>query len=215
MGFDVKLPNDFMYGSSVLAHELGHALDYGTPAGKKSLDARTDRSLAEDFSNFGTPKSKRLGNVKTKLSTTKGNPVQALLAGIGFVNPNQSLGMQMVEGAVAESLTPDSINTMASELRADKNAQRIAGRADLKINPKTLTLAKSTYAAGPMIKGGLSAIPGFFMNKAAEKFIYPQTEKFANFLGPYIQKADKAIEKRTGLSSFGDLLNNRIKGRKK
>ena len=107
MGFDVKLPKDFMYGSSVLAHELGHALDYGTPAGKKSLDARTDRSLAEDFSNFGTPKSKRLGNVKTKLSTTKGNPVQALLAGIGFVNPNQSLGMQMVEGAVAESLTPD------------------------------------------------------------------------------------------------------------
>ena len=167
------------------------------------------------WSNFGTPKSKRLGNVKTKLSTTKGNPVQALLAGIGFVNPNQSLGMQMFEGAVAESLTPDSINTMASELRADKNAQRIAGRAGLKINPKTLTLAKSTYAAGPMIKGGLSAIPGFFMNKAAEKFIYPQNEKFANFLGPYIQKADKAIKKRTGLSSFGDLLNNRIKGRKK
>jgi hypothetical protein len=66
-----------------------------------------------------------------------------------------------------------------------------------------------------MIKGGLSAIPGFFMNKAAEKFIYPQNEKFANFLGPYIQKADKAIEKRTGLSSFGDLLNNRIEGRKK
>jgi hypothetical protein len=215
MSFDVNLPKDFMYGSSVFAHELGHALDYGTPAGKKSLDARTDRSLAEDFSNFGTPKSKRLGNVKTKLSITKGNPVQALLAGIGFVNPNQSLGMQMVEGAVAESLTPDSINTMASELRADKNAQRIAGRAGLKINPKTLTLAKSTYAAGPVIKGGLSAIPGFFMNKAAEKFIYPQNEKLANFLGPYIQKADKAIEKRTGLSSFGDLLNNRIEGRKK
>jgi len=215
MGFDVKLPKDFMYGSSVLAHELGHALDYGTPAGKKSLDARTDRSLAEDFSNFGTPKSKRLGNVKTKLSTTKGNPVQALLAGIGFVNPNQSLGMQMVEGAVAESLTPDSINTMASELRADKNAQRIAGRAGLKINPKTLTLAKSTYAAGPMIKGGLSAIPGFFIYRASAMFIYPQTETYANFLGPYIQKADKVIEKRTGLSSFGDLLNNRIEGRKK
>ncbi len=214
-GFDVKLPKDFMYGSSVLAHELGHALDYGTPAGKKSLDARTDGSLAEDFSNFGTPKNKRLGNVKTKLSTTKGNPVQALLAGIGFVNPNQSLGMQMFEGAVAESLTPDSINTMASELRADKNAKRIAGRAGLKINPKLLTLAKSTYASGPLIKGGLSAIPGFFMNKAAEKFIYPQNERLANFLGPYIQKTDKAIERKTGLSSFGDLLNKRIEGRKK
>ncbi len=218
MGFDVKLPKDFMYGSSVLAHELGHALDYGTPAGKKSLDARTDRSLAEDFANFGTSKSKRLTKLSTLTGTlpaTKGNPVQALLAGIGFVNPNQSLGMQMVEGAVAESLTPDSINTMASELRADKNAQRIADRAGLKINPKTLTLAKGTYAAGPIIKGGLSVIPGFFMNKAAEKFIYPQNEKLANFLGPYIQKADKAIERRTGLSSFGDLLNNRIQGRKK
>ena len=221
MGFDVKLPKDFMYGSSVLAHELGHALDYQTPAGKKSLDARMDRSLADNFSNFGKPryrekvKSTKFGDVKTKISTSKGNPVQALLAGIGFVNPNQSLGMQMVEGAVAESLTPDSINTMASELRADKNAQRIAGRAGLKINPKLLTLAKSSYASGPIIKGGLSAIPGFFMNKAAEKFIYPQTEKVANFLGPYIQKADKAIEKRTGLSSFGDLLNNRIEGRKK
>ena len=221
MGFDVKLPKDFMYGSSVFAHELGHALDYQTPAGKKSLDARMDRSIAEDFSNFGKPryrekvKSTKLGDVKTKISTSKGNPVQALLAGIGFVNPNQSLGMQMVEGAVAESLTPDSINTMASELRADKNAQRIAGRAGLKINPKLLTLAKSSYASGPIIKGGLSAIPGFFMNKAAERFIYPQNEKLANFLGPYIQKADKEIEKRTGLSSFGDLLNNRIKGRKK
>ena len=219
--FDLKAPKDFMYGSSVLAHELGHALDYQTPAGKKSLDARMDRSIAENFSNFGKPryrekvKSTKFGDVKTKISTSKGNPVQALLAGIGFVNPNQSLGMQMVEGAVAESLTPDSINTMASELRADKNAQRIAGRAGLKINPKLLTLAKSSYASGPIIKGGLSAIPGFFMNKAAEKFIYPQNEKLANFLGPYIQKADKAIEKRTGLSSFGDLLNNRIKGRKK
>ena len=221
MGFGVKLPKDFMYGSSVLAHELGHALDYQTPAGKKSLDARMDRSIAENFSNFGKPryrekvKSTKFGDVKTKISTSKGNPVQALLAGIGFVNPNQSLGMQMVEGAVAESLTPDSINTMASELRADKNAQRIAGRAGLKINPKLLTLAKSSYASAPIIKGGLSAIPGFFMNKAAEKFIYPQNEKLANFLGPYIQKADKAIEKRTGLSSFGDLLNNRIEGRKK
>tara|TARA_R100000773_G_C4209642_1_gene109539 strand:+ start:61 stop:1311 length:1251 start_codon:yes stop_codon:yes gene_type:complete len=204
--FDLKAPKDFMYGSSVLAHELGHALDYGTPAGKKALDARTDRSLAEDFSNFGTPKSKRLGNVKTKLSRTKGNPVQALLAGIGFVNPNQSLGMQMVEGAVAESLTPDSINTMRTELTADKNAKRIADKAGLKINPKLLTLAKGTYATGPLLKGAASAIPGFFINKAAERYIDPQVDRASAALRPYVQKVDEAIERRTGLSSFADLL---------
>tara|TARA_Y100001951_G_C11275075_1_gene261371 strand:+ start:87 stop:1325 length:1239 start_codon:yes stop_codon:yes gene_type:complete len=204
--FNLKAPKDFIYGSSVLAHELGHALDYQTSAGKKALDVRADRSLAEDFSNFGTPKSKRLGNVKTKLSRTKGNPVQALLAGIGFVNPNQSLGMQMFEGAVAESLTPDSINTMRTELTADKNAKRIADKAGLKINPKLLTLAKGTYATGPLLKGAASAIPGFFINKAAERYIDPQVDRASAALRPYVRKVDEAIERRTGLSSFADLL---------
>ena len=145
------LPAGYLYGGTTLAHELGHAYDWGTKRGKKLLENR-DGSLRRNF-------RKGLGGA---------NPVAALVAGLGVFNPDQSLRGQMIEGAISEIVSPEWRNTIESEARADWFGHKIAKKAKTPWSYKNQLAMRGTYVANPLVTGAASVIPGYLLNEAAD-----------------------------------------------
>tara|TARA_R100001082_G_scaffold16702_1_gene8407 strand:+ start:457 stop:1842 length:1386 start_codon:yes stop_codon:yes gene_type:complete len=149
----LDLPAGYLYGSTTLAHELGHALDYSTPRGKKLINKRSPAETQE---------------IRKKFKVGGGSPTGALVAGLGVFNPDQSLRGQMIEGAISELVSPEWRNILESEARADLLGRKIAKKAGTPWSLKSQLSARGTYGAYPLAKGAVSVIPGYVLNAAAD-----------------------------------------------
>ena len=143
-----EIPLDYLYGATTTAHEHGHGLDWSTHKGRKNLETRRSGKLIKKFKG--------------------GNPTQVLVSAIGALNPNQSLPMQMLEGAAGEILNPAWRNILETEYRADRFGQKIAKTAGTPWSFKNQLLSRGTYAAYPLATGAASVIPGYLLNEAAD-----------------------------------------------
>ena len=142
------IPLDYLYGATGTAHEHGHAKDWSTHKGRKKLETRASGKFNRKFKG--------------------GSPTQALVAAIGTLNPDQSLPMQMLEGAAGEILNPAWRNILDTEYRADQFGQKIARVAGTPWSVKNQIFARGTYVAAPLVTGAASVIPGYLLNEAAD-----------------------------------------------
>jgi len=149
----LELPAGYLYGSTTLAHELGHALDYSTPRGKKLINKRSPAETQE---------------IRKKFKVGGGSPTGALVAGLGVFNPDQSLRGQMIEGAISELVSPEWRNILESEARADLLGRKIAKKAGTPWSLKSQLSARGTYGVYPLAKGAVSVVPGYVLNEAAD-----------------------------------------------
>ena len=189
---------DLIWPGSILTHEIGHIMDDQTTVGRQALLDRSTRydkrrmdkfggevSRPTSYREFYGPKAKEpdlntyyknFFPVVDGKPTFKGyrDPVSAALFGLETVFPKtfSSPQAQISTGAVAEMLSPENINLLRTEIRANKMANILSKKANLPISNVNRLTGLASYASVPLatglLKGGAFATLGMGLNKAAD-----------------------------------------------
>ena len=189
---------DLIWPGSNLTHEIGHIMDDQTTVGRQAVLDRTTRydkrrmdkfggevSRPTSYREFYGPKAKE-GDLNTMYKnlfpvvdgkpTFKGyrDPVSAALFGLETVFPKtfSPPQVQIGTGAVAEMLSPENINLLRTEIRANKMANILSKKANLPISNVNRLTGLASYTTVPLatglLKGGAFATLGMGLNKAAD-----------------------------------------------
>jgi hypothetical protein len=129
-----------IYPATTTAHEMGHALDFQTPLGRKVMKARS------------SPKLKGAGPIPYIAAT--------------LMPTDGDLMAETVVGGVSSLVSPKSMATMLSELRADKFGADLAKRAGTTFSQPSRLLTRASYGAVPFAKGAAQGFAGGVINLA-------------------------------------------------
>jgi hypothetical protein len=131
-----------IYPATTTAHEMGHALDFQTPIGRKLMKARQN------------PRLKGAGPIPVIAAT--------------LMPTDGDLLAETVVGGVAEMVSPKNLTTMITEARADKFGKDLARRAGTPFKNPSRLLTRASYGAVPFAKGASQGFIGGLINLASQ-----------------------------------------------
>ena len=150
---------------TLLAHEMGHAVDYATPQGKKSIDYQVDPTVKnqyqKSFSGLGEPKFygfrapigvRQIGHASMVTPDVPNNPASMIAT-----------------GALTNLLDPYNLNVLRNEAVAHMHGKNLAEQAGLKYNNRVAGAAFLTYPVSQIGHGARSGIQSWLMSQVADK----------------------------------------------
>lgn len=133
------------YSGGIMAHEMGHALDYNTPRGRALLRARA----------------------RTSPQLAPGAMTGSV--GVGGHRDDRSLGSAAIEGALGSLLTPQARSVLESEHRANRFGRELAKEAGTPWSRTAERLAMGTYANALGLPGAVQGVTGELLSRGADQ----------------------------------------------
>ena len=161
-----------------LAHELGHAYNYGTTEGSRRQNAYGRGTPRAAGASLGT----RIGGMAINLDPDAG-PIESI-----------------VSGAAGALLDPDNIGILKEEASAWNRGRKYMNKAGVKITPRMAGNALAAFSTYPltMLRGGVqSGITSFVASQALDKGLKGLrdiTDPLLYKLKPELSPEEKALE---------------------
>ena len=136
--------------ANTLAHELGHAVNWGTPQGQARMR----------IYGSGNPGQHRLNNV-TRMAGMATN-----------IDPNAGVVDHLISGAASKLLDPQALTIFKEEATAWQRGRNLLRRSGIPITPKMNVNALSAFSTYPVgiASGGLAlGARSYLVSQAADK----------------------------------------------
>ena len=181
-----------------LAHEMGHALDYATPQGKKAMRYQIDPDLVMQYENsfrgLGEPEI-TYKNLKMSM------PIGVRQLGhASMVTPNvpDNPASMIATGALTNLLDPLVANNLRSEAVAHMYGKKLADEAGIKYNKRLAGGSYMTYPLTHIGRGAKAGLQSWLMSQVADKGMKAARDyvidPVSSMVNPELTELEKSLE---------------------